>query len=226
MNSREWKRGAKGTFVFAAFKFCCTNRPRIRSASKSVGNNGMPFASRRWISEICTTRGSRLKSSRASSCFSCLSTSCLDGGFALSDASGAVPRTSTNSLRNLSISGKDSTKYRLRSTTPEWCPKLRRRSTTSSSLRTVAFSDVCVSSFSACSWAWPVSLSTEKVLRVCSATSKVKASSPHLMKCQYFLELNASVKMFPAISLSILRALSKPKVMGISFGTYTLQFLL
>jgi len=62
-------------------------------------------------------------------------------------------------------------------------------------------------------------VSTEKVQRVCSATSIVNASALQRMKCQYFLELSESTKMLPATSLSILRALSKPSVSGMKRGT-------
>mmetsp|Transcript_98880 Transcript_98880/g.178519 ORF Transcript_98880/g.178519 Transcript_98880/m.178519 type:complete len:289 (-) Transcript_98880:302-1168(-) len=231
MSSMVWKRGAIAICFLESLdprSSCCTKRPRIRSASRSRGSRGFPSASRCMISDIWTIRGNRLNSARVFSLFSWFSTSRTDGGFPLATAS-ASPTISASSSLSRSISGSFSMSLQLSSTTPERRPMLWRRWITSRSRLTASSRDIRSPRISSRLFS-PVSrcsmVSTEKVQRVFRATSIVRASSPHRMKCQYFFELSESTKMFPATSPSILLALSKPRVMGKYRGTYRFRFLL
>mmetsp|Transcript_86553 Transcript_86553/g.242404 ORF Transcript_86553/g.242404 Transcript_86553/m.242404 type:complete len:284 (+) Transcript_86553:2613-3464(+) len=216
-----WNRGANVWVVaIVALRDCCTKRPRIRSASKPVGKSGIPSWSRFWRRDKRTTRGSRLKSSRVS-WDNCPSTCCGVGGLLLATSS-ASPTISRSSSFNCRIAGKVSIKFLLNNTAPEKRPIARRRSMTSVRFVTVSIRDI----LSLTTSDWPHVVNTEKVHLVCNATSMVNASSPHRKKCQYLFELKESMQMLPAISPSIVRALSKPSVIGMKFGTYMLRFLL
>mmetsp|Transcript_149025 Transcript_149025/g.415304 ORF Transcript_149025/g.415304 Transcript_149025/m.415304 type:complete len:224 (-) Transcript_149025:385-1056(-) len=223
MRSTTWKRGAKETsepLAFVACNACCTNRPSSRSPSKSVGSSGRPALSRFKMRLICTTRGRRLNNCLALSLFSCRSTSLMEGGLP-AVAAFTSPRSSTSSRFSFSISGSVSMIFSLTSTTPDGRPMARRSSMTSFRRSTASCRDMRSSNTSPAAPPFfrRSMVSTEKVQRVCSATSMVKASAPQRMKCQYFLELKESTKMLPATSLSIRRALSKPSEMGMKRGT-------
>mmetsp|Transcript_72416 Transcript_72416/g.189790 ORF Transcript_72416/g.189790 Transcript_72416/m.189790 type:complete len:223 (-) Transcript_72416:1131-1799(-) len=222
MSSVAWKRGAMTAWLFDPFSACCTKRPRMRSGSRSVGRKGRPSASRLLMRKDWTSRGSRLKSSLASVDWSSFSpTSCLVGSFPEAfpgQPSSACPSTWTSSFFRMSISGSVSITCLLKRTTPDGRPMTFRRSTTSLSRSTVSFSDMRSSSPPSSFRRFSM-VSTEKLHRVCNATSMVSESSPHRMKCQYLFELNASTKMLPAISLRTRLALSNPSVMGRNLGT-------
>mmetsp|Transcript_41102 Transcript_41102/g.118764 ORF Transcript_41102/g.118764 Transcript_41102/m.118764 type:complete len:225 (-) Transcript_41102:344-1018(-) len=224
MRSTTWKRGAKrgamewpAALACAPFSPCSTKRPRSRSPSRSVGSSGAPLLSRRRMRLICTTLGRRLKSSRLLSLLSCFSTSLMVGGLEVETTS--LPSSSTSSCFRLAISGLVSMIRSVTSTTPEARPTSRRRATTSRSRSTTSMREVLSSCRPSLPFVRCSMVSTEKVQRVWSATSMVRASAPHLTKCQYFLELSESRTMLPATSLSIRRALSKPSVMGMNLGT-------